>query len=180
VPPNTAPRAVAGAHDFLWRVHKVVPRYGEIAIFNRSHYEDVLVARVHELVPRKVWKSRYRQINDFEQMLADNRVLILKFFLHVSKDEQKRRLEERLRDPSHYWKFSLADVEDRRYWDDYQEAYEDALRKCSTEWAPWYVVPADHKWYRDLVVAQTIGQRLRALDLHFPLPAEDLSRVVIE
>jgi PPK2 family polyphosphate:nucleotide phosphotransferase len=180
VVPFKVPSDEERAHDFLWRVHKVVPRYGEIAVFNRSHYEDVLVVRVHELVPRKVWKGRYRQINDFEQMLTDNRVILLKFFLHISKDEQKKRLEERLRDPSHYWKFSLADVEERRYWDDYQEAYEDALRKCSTEWAPWYVVPANHKWYRNLVVAETIVQRLRALDLHFPPPAEDLSRVVIE
>jgi PPK2 family polyphosphate:nucleotide phosphotransferase len=180
VVPFKVPSDEERAHDFLWRVHKVVPRYGQMAVFNRSHYEDVLVVRVHELVPRKVWKGRYRQINDFEQMLADNRVLLLKFFLHISRDEQKKRLEERLRDPAHYWKFSLADVDERRYWSDYQEAYEDALRKCSTEWAPWHIVPANHKWYRNLVVAETIVERLRALDLHFPPPAEDLSRIVIE
>jgi len=167
-------------HDFLWRVHQVVPRFGHIGIFNRSHYEDVLVVRVHEMVPRKVWKARYEQINDFEKMLARNRVVILKFFLHISKDEQKRRLEERLHDPTRYWKFALSDVEERKFWADYRKAYEDALDKCSTKWAPWHIVPADNKWYRNLVVAETIVDTLRGLDLKFPEPSIDLSKIVIE
>src|SRR5262245_6942656 len=151
-----APTQEELAHDFLWRVHQAVPRHGYIGIFNRSHYEDVLVARVHDLVPRKVWKARYRQINDFEQMLVKNDVVILKFFLHISKAEQKRRLEDRLHDPTRYWKFSLDDVKERGYWSAYRKAYEAALTKCSTEWAPWHIVPADHKWYRNLVVAEII------------------------
>ncbi len=168
------------AHDYLWRVHKVTPRYGQVAIFNRSHYEDVLVVRVHELAPKKVWKKRFEQINLFEHVLSQNNVVVLKFFLHVSKDEQKRRLEERLRDPKRHWKFSVKDVEERHYWDAYREAYEDVLAKCSTRRAPWFVVPADHKWYRNLVVAQTIVETLRGLDLKYPEPAEDLSRIVID
>ncbi len=168
------------AHDFLWRVHKVTPRYGHMAIFNRSHYEDVLVVRVHDLVPKKVWKKRFEQINEFEHILTQNNTVILKFFLHISKGEQKKRLEERLHDPTHAWKFSAHDVEERRYWDDYVKAYEDVLEKCSTKRAPWYVVPADHKWYRNLVVAETIVETMRDMDLKYPEPAGDLSRIVIE
>ena len=167
-------------HDFLWRVHKALPRFGDIGIFNRSHYEDVLVVRVHELVPRKVWKERYDQINDFEKILTLNNMVILKFFLHISKDEQKKRLQERLQDPTRYWKFSMHDVEERRFWGDYKDAYEDALTKCSTKWAPWHVVPANHKWYRNLVVARTLAETLREMDPKYPEPAEDLSHVVIE
>jgi PPK2 family polyphosphate:nucleotide phosphotransferase len=167
-------------HDFLWRVHQVVPGRGDIGIFNRSHYEDVLVVRVHELVPRKVWKGRYRQINHFERTLAENQTVILKFFLHISKDEQKKRLVERLKDPGHYWKFSQRDVEERRFWDDYVDAYEDALRKCSTEWAPWHIVPANHKWYRHLVVAETVVNSLRGLKLRYPEPPEDVAKIVID
>jgi PPK2 family polyphosphate:nucleotide phosphotransferase len=168
------------AHDFLWRVHKHTPACGQIAIFNRSQYEDVLVVRVHDLVPRKVWKRRYKQINRFEHILADNNTVLLKFFLHISKDEQKKRLQERLGDPTHYWKFSRRDVEERRYWDDYQTAYEDVLSKCSTERAPWHIVPANHKWYRNLVVAQTVVGALRGLKLRYPEPPEDVAKIVID
>jgi PPK2 family polyphosphate:nucleotide phosphotransferase len=168
------------AHDFLWRVHKATPQHGEIGIFNRSHYEDVLVVRVHDLVPKKVWKARYAQINSFEKTLAQSGTIILKFFLHISKDEQKKRLEERLRDPTRYWKFSKKDVEERRYWGDYRKAYEAALTQCSTPWAPWYIVPANHKWYRNLYVAETVAQALRDLDMHYPPALEDLSGIVIE
>lgn len=168
------------AHDFLWRVHKVVPRHGFIGIFNRSHYEDVLAVRVHELVPRKVWKARYEQINQFEKMLVKNNVLILKFFLHISKGEQKRRLEERLKDPTRFWKFSMADVKERRYWPAYRKAYETVLTRCSTDWAPWHIVPANKKWYRNLVVAETIVKTLEDLDVKYPPPSVDLSQIVIE
>jgi PPK2 family polyphosphate:nucleotide phosphotransferase len=168
------------AHDYLWRVHKVTPRYGQMAIFNRSHYEDVLVVRVHDLAPKKVWKKRFDQINEFEHILSQNNTVILKFFLHISQEEQKKRLEERLHDPTRTWKFSARDVEERRFWDDYVAAYEDALSKCSTKRAPWYVVPADHKWYRNLVVAETIVETMRAMDLKYPEPAEDLSKIVID
>jgi PPK2 family polyphosphate:nucleotide phosphotransferase len=180
VKPFKAPHEEELAHDFLWRVHKSVPRRGNIGIFNRSHYEDVLVARVHGLVPKKAWKSRYRQINQFERMLVENGTVILKFFLHISKDEQKRRLEERLTDPTRYWKFSLSDVEERRYWPAYRRAYEAALSRCSTEWAPWHVVPANHKWYRNLLVAETIVEALKSLDLKYPPPNIDLSKVKID
>src|SRR5207302_1488172 len=133
------------AHDFLWRVHRAVPRRGYFGIFNRSHYEDVLVVRVHELVPKTVWKNRYEQINDFEKILVKNDVLVLKFFLHISKAEQRERLEERLKDPTRFWKFSVHDVEERRYWSDYRKAYEDALTRCSTRRAPWHIIPANKK-----------------------------------
>jgi PPK2 family polyphosphate:nucleotide phosphotransferase len=175
-----APNEDELAHDFLWRVHNAVPRRGYIGIFNRSHYEDVLVVRVHELVPRRVWKARYEQINDFEKMLVKNDVVILKFFLHISKAEQRKRLEARLSDPTRYWKFSLSDVEERRYWPAYRRAYEDALSRCSTRWAPWHVVPANHKWYRNVLVARVLVETLRGLDMHYPSPTMDLSKVVID
>jgi len=168
------------AHDFLWRVHQAVPRRGYIGIFNRSHYEDVLVARVHDLVPRKVWKARYEQINQFERMLVKNHVVILKFFLHISKGEQRERLKQRLADPTRYWKFSLRDVEERQYWSEYREAYEDALTKCSTKWAPWHIVSANHKWYRNVVVAETIAKTLRDFKMEYPPPSVDLSKIVID
>ena len=175
-----APTEEELGHDFLWRIHQAVPRHGEIGIFNRSQYEDVLVVRVHDLVPKKVWKTRYEQINQFEKMLVKNNVVILKFFLHISKAEQKRRLQERLEDPTRYWKFSLHDIEERRYWGDYRKAYEAVLSECSTKWAPWHLVPADHKWYRNVVVAETIVQALRDLDMKYPAPREDLSKIVID
>ena len=167
-------------HGFLWRVHNAVPRRGEIGIFNRSHYEDVLVTRVHKLVPKPVWSARYDQINEFEKILAGNQVIILKFFLHISKGEQKRRLEQRLADPTRYWKFSLHDVEERGYWSGYRKAYEAALSRCSTKWAPWHVVPANKKWYRNLVVAETVVRTLRDLDMEYPPPSIDISKVKIE
>ena len=149
------------AHDFLWRVHKVTPAKGEMGIFNRSHYEDVLVARVHDLVPEKVWSSRYEDINNFEQLLSRNGMIMLKFFLHISYDEQERRLLAREQDKEKSWKLSAEDWEDRKYWKDYEQAYEDALSKCSTDEAPWYIVPANHKWYRNLAVAHTIVHSMR-------------------
>jgi PPK2 family polyphosphate:nucleotide phosphotransferase len=175
-----APTELELAHDFLWRIHKEVPRNGEIGIFNRSHYEDVLVVRVHELVPRKVWKGRYEQINQFERMLVKNNVVLLKFFLHISKVEQKQRLEERLKEPTRHWKLSLHDLEERKYWSAYRKAYEAALSRCSTKWAPWHLVPANHKWYRNLVVAETIIETLRGLDMQYPEPSIDLSKIAID
>jgi PPK2 family polyphosphate:nucleotide phosphotransferase len=175
-----APTEEELGHDFLWRVHKEVPRHGSIGIFNRSHYEDVLVVRVRELVPRNSWKARYEQINQFEKMLVKNNVLILKFFLHISKSEQKARLEQRLTDPTRYWKFSLHDVEERGYWPAYRKAYEAVLSRCSTKRAPWYVVPANKKWYRNLVVAETIVQTLRDLKMEYPPPTVEISKITID
>lgn len=174
------PTAEELAHDFLWRIHKAVPASGEIVIFNRSHYEDVLVVRVHNLVPKAVWSKRYEQINDFEKMLADNGTTILKFFLHISKDEQRERLQARLDDPTKHWKFSLGDLDERKLWDDYQQAYEDALNKTSTKHAPWYIVPADRKWYRDLVISTVLVETLKGLKMKFPEPKDNLDGVVIE
>jgi len=148
-------------HDFLWRVHRVVPGRGMISIFNRSHYEDVLVVRVHDLVPEKVWRRRYAAINHFERLLSQNAMIILKFYLHISNAEQERRLLARQEDQTKAWKLSSADWAERKYWNAYQEAYQDALAKCSTEEAPWYIVPANHKWYRDLLVARTLVSTLR-------------------
>ena len=149
------------AHDFLWRVHKVTPAKCEMVIFNRSHYEDVLVVRVQNLVPEKVWSHRYEEINNFEQLLSQNGLIMLKFFLHISYDEQERRLLAREQDKDKSWKLSAEDWEDRKYWKDYEQAYEDALSKCSTDEAPWYIVPANHKWYRNLAVAHTIVHIMR-------------------
>ena len=155
-------------HDFLWRIHERVPARNKIGIFNRSHYEDVLAARVHGIVTKKVCKRRYEQINDFERMLTENNVVILKFFLHVSKAEQKKRLEERLEDPKKNWKFNPGDLKDRELWGEYTAAYRDALLNCSTTWAPWYVVPADHEKTRSWLIARTIADTLDDLDLRFP------------
>jgi PPK2 family polyphosphate:nucleotide phosphotransferase len=161
-------------HDYLWRAHAVAPAKGEIVIFNRSHYEDVLVVRVHELVPPEVWKKRFEQINDFERMLAQEGTTILKFFLHISPAEQKQRLKARLSDPAKHWKYNPGDLKERALWKKYMTAYEDVLRKTSTEYAPWFVVPADRKWYRDWVIAQTLIQTLERLQMKFPKPAFDL------
>ena len=157
-------------HDFLWRVHQAVPPRGRIAIFNRSHYEDVLIARVHNLAPKKVWAGRYRQINAFEKILAQNNVRILKFFLHISKAEQQRRLRARLDDPHKFWKFSKTDLAESRYWDDYQTAYEAALSKCSTARAPWFIVPSNQKWFRNVCISSIIVEELQALHMRFPAP----------
>ncbi|HJZ45649.1 MAG TPA: polyphosphate kinase 2 family protein [Roseiflexaceae bacterium] len=166
-------------HDFLWRHHTKTPGRGMMTIFNRSHYENVLVVRVHQLVPEQIWKARYDQINDFEQLLAANNTTILKFFLHISKDEQKRRLESRLQNPDKRWKFAIGDLKERELWDDYMKAYEDAINKCSTNYAPWYVLPANKKWYRNLVVARTIADTLESMNPQFPQPEEGLENVTI-
>ena len=155
-------------HDYLWRVHRAVPEWGDIGIFNRSHYEDVLVVRVHDLVPKSVWSKRYEQINDFERMLSQNGVTILKFFLFISKEEQAKRFAARLDDPTKNWKFSPADTKERKFWNDYMRAYEDTLSKCSTGEAPWYVIPANHKWFRNLAVAQILRDHMRAMKLAYP------------
>jgi PPK2 family polyphosphate:nucleotide phosphotransferase len=170
------PTAEEAAHDFLWRIHKAVPPKGYIGIFNRSQYEDVLVTRVHKLVPESVWKSRYGRINDFERLLVENNVVLLKFFLHISKDEQKRRFDARKEDTNKNWKISDADSRERAYWDDYQEAYEDAIGKCSTECAPWHVVPANKKWFRSLAVSQMIVDALEELDMKYPVRQPDVKR----
>jgi PPK2 family polyphosphate:nucleotide phosphotransferase len=155
------PTAVELAHDFLWRIHRACPPHGFIGIFNRSHYEDVLVTRVRNLVPKDVWSARYAQINEFERLLVGSGTIVLKFFLHVGRAEQRKRLLDRERERDKAWKLSVSDWEDRREWDDYQRAYEEALERCSTDGAPWYIVPADHRWYRDLAVAETVAARLR-------------------
>jgi PPK2 family polyphosphate:nucleotide phosphotransferase len=167
------------AHDYLWRVHKAVPRYGNIGVFNRSHYEDVLIVRVLKLRPTAVWQARYDQINAFEKVLSQNNVIILKFFLHLSKREQAQRLQARLDDPAKNWKFELNDIKMRSYWKQYQRAYEDVLNRCSTLHAPWHIVPADHKWYRDYVVAKTLAEALEALNMKWPKPRENLKGIRI-
>ncbi|NWG07336.1 MAG: polyphosphate kinase 2 family protein [Chloroflexi bacterium] len=175
-----APTAEELDHDFLWRVHKGVPGRGEMVIFNRSHYEDVLVVRVHNLVPPEVWSKRYDQINEFERMLAENGTTILKFFLHIDLDEQKERLQARLDDPTKRWKFRLGDLSERQRWSEYMQAYEDMLNKTSTEYAPWYIVPASRKWFRDLVISSVLVDTLEGLEMKYPEPEENLDRVVIE
>jgi len=165
------------AHDFLWRVEAKTPKRGEIAIFNRSHYEDVLIVRVHNLVPTKVWSKRYDQINDFERRLAANGTHILKFFLHISKEERLRRFEQRLDDPTKRWKISEADYTERKYWDDYTRAYEDALANCNTDYAPWFVIPADHKWFRDLAISEIIVAKLESMDIQVPKPTVNIEEI---
>lgn len=167
------------SHDFLWRIHPNTPGKGYIGIFNRSHYEDVLVVRVAKLVPREIWEKRYEQINAFERLLAESGTRILKFFLHISKDEQKERFQERLDDPSKNWKFSSGDIPVREQWDDYMKAYEVALTKCNTEYAPWHIVPANQKWYRNLVIMREIVKALEEMKVAYPQPEENLSSVVI-
>ncbi len=167
------------AHDFLWRVHRKTPGRGYITIFNRSHYEDVLIVRVHSLVPEEVWSKRYDRINQWEELLYEDRTTILKFYLHISKDEQKERLEARRDTPDKAWKFSTGDLAERALWDTYMAAYEDAINKCSTEHAPWYVIPANHKWYRNLVIARTIADTLEAMDPQYPPPEEGIENIVI-
>ena len=167
------------AHDYLWRVHARTPAAGEIVVFNRSHYEDVLVVRVKGFAPRERWEKRYAHIRHFEALLADEGTAILKFFLHISKDEQKRRFEERLADPEKHWKFRRGDIEDRALWDDYMTAYEDALARTSTEAAPWYIVPSNRKWYRNLVIAELLVARLEALAMRWPEAEPGLEGLVI-
>lgn len=171
------PTREEAAHDFLWRVHKAVPEFGDIGIFNRSHYEDVLVVRVHNLVPKDIWSRRYDQINEFEALLSENNVKILKFFLHISKDEQKKRFFERLDDPDKQWKISEADFNERKYWDDYVKAYEVALTRCNTADAPWFIIPANKKWLRNLAVSHIIVETLEAMKLKFPPPSIDVKKL---
>jgi PPK2 family polyphosphate:nucleotide phosphotransferase len=174
------PSADELAHDYLWRIHKQVPGKGELVIFNRSHYEDVLVVRVHGLVGKDVWSRRYDQINQFERILADEGTKILKFFLHISLGEQKKRLQDRLDNPDKHWKFNVGDLSERKLWLEYTKAYEDVLQKTSTVWAPWYLVPANHKWYRDLIIGTILVDTLKNLDMKYPQPADNLSKIVIE
>ncbi len=167
------------AHDFLWRVHPHAPGNGEVTVFNRSHYEDVLVVRVHDLVPEARWRRRYHHIREFEQLLVDEGTTIVKFFLHISKDEQARRLQERIDDPRKHWKFSHADLEERKRWDDYAAAYQDAIHETSTTQAPWYVVPGNRNWYRNLVVATVMLNTFQSLDLRYPDPPPGLDGLKI-
>lgn len=167
------------SHDFLWRYHHRAPQRGMITIFNRSHYEDVLIVRVKNLVPEDVWHKRYHTINEFEQMLTLGNITVIKFFLHISKDEQKRRLESRLENPDKRWKFSSNDIKERRLWDEYQQAFEEAINNCSTAYAPWYVVPANKKWYRNLVIARTLADTLEAMNPQYPAVEEGLENIVI-
>ena len=172
------PSAIEMDHDYLWRIHQQTPGKGEMVIFNRSHYEDVLVVRVHKLVPEEVWKRRYDQINNFEKLLAEEGTTILKFYLHISSEEQKERLRARLEDPTKHWKFDPADLKERQLWKEYMRAYEDALEKTSTKYAPWYIVPANKKWYRDLVVASVILETLRDLKMEYPQSKYDVASIL--
>ncbi len=167
------------AHDFLWRIHKAVPGKGMIGVFNRSHYEDVLVVRVDEIVPKSVWRPRYETINRFEKHLTDSGTTVLKFFLHISKDEQKERFQDRLDEPDKNWKFDRGDLGKRKQWDEYQLAFQDMLNECTTEHAPWHVIPADQKWYRNLAIMRTIVATLKKMDPKYPV-SKDLSDVVID
>jgi PPK2 family polyphosphate:nucleotide phosphotransferase len=180
VTPFKQPSLLELDHDFLWRIHRAVPRKGNIGIFNRSHYEDVVVVRVHNLVPPEEWQGRYEEINMFEKLLTEGHMTILKCFLHISKEEQRERLQARLDNPDKRWKFSRGDLEERKLWDQYTAAYEDALTKCNTTHAPWHIIPSDRKWYRNLVVSRLLLETLRRLDPHFPPAEEDLGGLVVE
>ena len=172
------PTATEADHDFLWRVHEHVPATGEIVIFNRSHYEDVLVVRVHKLVPSDVWRRHYAQINAFERTLAEEGTTILKFFLHISPEEQKERLLERLQDPAKHWKFNPGDLKERLLWKHYMHAYEEALSKTSAEDAPWYIIPADKKWYRNLVIARILVDTLESFKMEYPKANFDVKQAL--
>jgi PPK2 family polyphosphate:nucleotide phosphotransferase len=174
------PTPVELAHDYRWRVHQRVPAKGEIGIFNRSHYEDVLVVRVHDIVPKAVWSKRFDQINAFEELLTSTGTTIVKLFLWIDKDEQRERFQARLDEPDKRWKFRLGDLDERKRWDDYVEAFEDVLSRCSTEQAPWYVIPSNKKWFRNLAIADILADTLESLDPQYPPSTEDLSNVVIE
>jgi PPK2 family polyphosphate:nucleotide phosphotransferase len=165
------------AHDFLWRIEAQTPKKGEVTIFNRSHYEDVLIVRVHNLVPKEVWSKRYELINAFERRHIESGTRILKFFLHISQEEQLQRFEDRLDDPSKRWKISEADYTEREYWDDYMRAYEDAITKCNTSDAPWFVIPSDHKWFRDLAVSEIIVATLESMNIQVPQPTVDIEEI---
>jgi len=180
VTPFKAPEGKEKRHDFLWRVHAEVPESGEMGIFNRSHYEEVLIVRVHELVPKSVWQKRYEHINAFEKMLADNNTVIMKFLLLISKEEQEERFRSRIDDKTKNWKFNEADLKEREYWNDYLAAYDDMVEKCSTPWAPWYVIPSNHKWFRNLAVSEVVLQTMEGMGLKYPKPTADLSQIHFE
>lgn len=167
-------------HDFLWRIHQHVPRKGNITIFNRSHYEDVLVVRVHDLAPGVDWSQRYRQINDFERMLVETGTTIIKCYLHISKEEQRKRLQARIDDPKEHWKVNLRDHEERKHWDAYRQAFNEAITSCNTAHAPWYIVPADTKWYRKLVVSELLLDALQRMDPAYPPPQSDFTGLVVD
>ena len=166
-------------HDFLWRISRAIPRKGNIGIFNRSHYEDVLVVRVHNLVPKKEWQARFERINLFEKILTAGGTMIIKVFLHIGKEEQRQRLQSRLDDKTKLWKFSGADLAERQYWDEYQKAYDDALTLCNTPWAPWYIVPANRKWYRNLAVSRILRKTLEKMNPQYPPPEQGLKGIVV-
>ena len=178
--PFGVPTPLELSHDFLWRIHEKAPAAGMIGVFNRSHYEDVLVVRVHDSVPEAVWKARYKAINDFERMLTQSGTTILKFYLHISKDEQKERLQDRLDEPDKNWKFSPADLKERESWDAYQEAYQDMINKCSTKWAPWNIVPADRKWARNVAIAEKVLRTLEEMNPQYPTADFDPTKVEID
>ena len=174
-----APTAAELAHDFLWRVQAACPARGELGVFNRSHYEDVVAVRVRNLAPEEVWQRRFEHIRGFERLLVDEGTAIVKVFLHISRDQQRKELQERIDDPEKRWKFRLGDLEDRKLWDDYMEAYDEAIRETSTEWAPWHVVPADHNWVRNLAVAEILVETLERLDPQLPPPDPALDGIVV-
>ena len=178
--PFGVPTPLELSHDFLWRIHEKAPAAGMIGVFNRSHYEDVLVVRVHDSVPEAVWKARYEAINDFERMLTQSGTTILKFYLHISKNEQKERLQDRLDEPDKNWKFSPADLKERESWDDYQQAYQDMINKCSTKWAPWNIVPADRKWARNVAIAEKVLRTLEEMNPQYPTAEFDPTKVEID
>ena len=171
------PSKEEAAHDFLWRYHQAAPRTGQVAIFNRSHYEDVLVVRVHDLVPEKVWSKRYEHINNFEKLLHDNGTHILKFYLHIDQGEQLQRFKQRIDDPARHWKISEGDYAERPFWDAYTDAFEAALGKCSSAHAPWFVIPSNHKWFRNLAVSRIVVETLEQLDMKFPAPTVDMDEI---
>ncbi len=175
-----APTSEELSHDFLWRCHKAEPRRGQLGVFNRSHYEDVLIVRVHNLVPEAEWRTRYERINDFERILEAGHVTLVKCYLHISKDEQRERLQARLDDPAKNWKFNAGDLAERKLWDDYQRAAEEMLTRCNTKHAPWHIVPADRKWHRNLVVSRLLREALEKLDPKFPPPEPGLDKIVVE
>ena len=171
------PSAEEQAHDFLWRAHRAAPAKGQVTVYNRSHYEDVLIVRVHDLAPKSVWSKRYELINGFERNLAENRTRILKFCLHISPEEQLARFKQRLDDPPRHWKISESDYAEREFWPQYIEAYEEALSQTSTRWAPWFVIPSDHKWFRNLAISQIIADTMTEMDLKLPPARVDLAQI---
>jgi PPK2 family polyphosphate:nucleotide phosphotransferase len=171
------PSQEEAAHDFLWRYHKAAPPRGHVAIFNRSHYEEVLVQRVHNMVPKAVWSKRYEHINDFEQMLVENGTHILKFYLHIDADEQLERFKQRILDPKRHWKISDGDYAERPFWDTYTEAFEAALEKCSTKHAPWFIIPSNHKWFRNLAISRIVVEVLENLKMTFPAPTVNINDI---